>query len=1335
MRQVIAARRRPDRSRIAECRSRSLRARRCASVLALSCLLVGLSGSVAYAVPVDVNPNTSDNTNPNASTGGRANHMATSPGNNDIFYLAGEYGGIFKTTDAGVNWTRLNGHLPVMAWDVEVKPTDANLVIGTSWYDGRVVPASGIQRSTDAGATWAHPATSWPNPALEGTANDNTPAGWSCNATARVEPSAFGISIQGNTVAVGTNCGLALSTDSGATFTFIDPTPANAASNMWDVLVQPGIIDVCGNDGHRRSTDGGATWTGGGGGLPTGRCSLAVSPDESDVLFVYGSDNNVYESDNAGGAWTNLGNPQPQGRIPFVVTNQRADTAGPTNKFDLWAGDVQLFSADCTTPADVTNTTTRRCPTSGSWVNRQNGAHWDGGDLLFDSEDADGVDACPVLYSSDGGVHRNTIAASPGCQNPTWTRSNVGYHGLWLWTMDGANRAGAANEDILFGTQDNGTFTTTTAGNNPPTWSNPECCDTFDVLSTPTLSLGSVCCFGAGRFNRLNRAGAAYAGPTEINYPGGGVINGFTWGHRLAGYGTQDNNVALLMSDGLYITDDIQATPIVWTELPDVPGIANACSVETSMEGTTPVFFVQIGQCTGRGDDQLWRYEDIVTTNSWDRIDDNGTLSSGIGIFAVDPNNDDRLYVSDTAGASIRMMRSTDGGTTWTQDAELDTLMTGNGVFKYENTLGPSTNKGGAGAAFQGYPQPVLLSYSQVNGNTIVAGGVDSGVFVSTDGGTNWGLVSDGPNVVGTGRLPRPRYAYFDDEPGGATTTVYVGTQGRGVWRITLAAPTAEANGPYNTVEGTDVTLSAAGSTGTGLTYAWDFDGDGDFDDATGISPSFTLVGQDGVFPVCVKVTNSDGAFATDCSTVTVTNVAPTVNAIASNEPQNEGSTVTVSGTITDPGWLDPLTATINWGDGSGTVALTGVVENVRPNASLTYTNVGHEYGTDGVYEVKICAADDDTTNNCTTRNVTVLNVRPTVGPITTNSPKPENTAITISGVITDPGWLDPLTATVNWGEPGGVAVPLAGVLENVKPDATFTYTNVNHTYGDDGVFTITICAADDDTTGNCNSTNVTITNVNPTATIDETGTTNVNGTPVFFAHIGQPVAFKGRSTDPGSDDLTLRWNWDDGGAPIDASTFYPNNPGIVPDPDPSPTINPRDVTDNKSHAFGLACAYDVEFSALDDDGGSALDTVKVIITGNPANHDKSAGFWAHEYQSASGDEINPITLACYLEITGFLSRVFNEIRNASTFAAARSVLNDGPNSARDRFDRVLLTNWLNFANGAFEYTQLMDTNFNGTPDTQFGVAMGNAETVRLNPASTTAQIDAQRKILQSFDS
>jgi hypothetical protein len=586
-------------------------------------------------------------------------------------------------------------------------------------------------------------------------------------------------------------------------------------------------------------------------------------------------------------------------------------------------------------------------------------------------------------------------------------------------------------------------------------------------------------------------------------------------------------------------------------------------------------------------------------------------------------------------------------------------------------------------------------------------------------------------------------WSVFAEHEMGNTATV--GTaQGLGTTATDVPAEcnvTASAGGSYTTQEGTNVTLSAAastpGSAAGPLTYAWDFNNDGVFDDATGVSPPFTNVGDNGVFPVKVKVTgnNGDGFSAISAATnVTVTNVNPTVNTINGGAPQPEGTPVTVSGTITDPGWLDSLTATINWGDGSPTVALSGSTENDKPDATFTYPNVSHAYGDNGVKKITVCGTDDDGGSNCNTRDVTILNVPPTAGPITTTGPKLENTAIKISGTITDPGWLDTLTTTVDWGDGAGPQT-LTGSTEHDPPDLTFTYTNVSHTYGDDGTFTITVCGEDDDGGGGCSLTMVTITNVNPTATIDETGTTNVNGTPVFFAHAGQTVAFKGNSTDPGSDDLTLRWNWDDGAPAIDASTLFLNNSAINPDPDPSPTINPRNVNDSKPHAFGQACFYNVGFSALDDDAGSAADSVAVIITGSAANHDKSAGFWAHEYQSASGDEISPVSLACYLKIAGFLSRVFDEVRNASTFAAARSVLNDGPDSARDRFDRVALTNWLNFANGAFEFNELMDTNGNGTPDTTFGNAMKNAETVRLNPAATTSQIDAQRKILQSFDS
>lgn len=112
---------------------------------------------------------------------------------------------------------------------------------------------------------------------------------------------------------------------------------------------------------------------------------------------------------------------------------------------------------------------------------------------------------------------------------------------------------------------------------------------------------------------------------------------------------------------------------------------------------------------------------------TWNRIDNNDGLTGGFGIFAADPNDPNTMYASNLAPGGPQMVFSTDGGTTWDPDPELDVLMTGNGVFPYINQRGPSTNRGGAGAVFQGYPQPSLLAYSPVDGDVILAGGQDSG--------------------------------------------------------------------------------------------------------------------------------------------------------------------------------------------------------------------------------------------------------------------------------------------------------------------------------------------------------------------------------------------------------------------------------------------------------------------------------------------------------------------------------------------------------------------------------------------------------------------------------
>jgi hypothetical protein len=71
--------------------------------------------------------------------------------------------------------------------------------------------------------------------------------------------------------------------------------------------------------------------------------------------------------------------------------------------------------------------------------------------------------------------------------------------------------------------------------------------------------------------------------------------------------------------------------------------------------------------------------------------------------------------------------------------------------------------------------------------------------------------------------------------------------------------------------------------------------------------------------------------------------------------------------------------------------------------------------------------------------------------------------------------------------------------------------------------------------------------------------------------------------------------------------------------------------------------------------------------------------------------------------------------------------------NAGEIFDKQLLAAWLNLANGAFDLTTQVDTTGDGVPDVSFANAVAQAEAVRSNPASTKAQILAQKDILENI--
>src|SRR5262249_36121189 len=155
-------------------------------------------------------------------------------------------------------------------------------------------------------------------------------------------------------------------------------------------------------------------------------------------------------------------------------------------------------------------------------------------------------------------------------------------------------------------------------------------------------------------------------------------------------------------------------------------------------------------------------------------------------------------------------------------------------------------------------------------------------------------------------------------------------------------APTANAGGPYTIHEGDSLTLNASASSdpdGDQLTYFWDVNGDGNFNDAAGVNPTLSwqqlqaLGINDGPasFNVYVRVDDGHGHVVTStATTLTVFDTAPTLT-ISGNASVDEGSPYALSLAASDPG-ADPITSwTVNWGDGN--------VETIVGNpASVTHT-------------------------------------------------------------------------------------------------------------------------------------------------------------------------------------------------------------------------------------------------------------------------------------------------------------------------------------------------------------------------------------------------------------
>jgi hypothetical protein len=101
------------------------------------------------------------------------------------------------------------------------------------------------------------------------------------------------------------------------------------------------------------------------------------------------------------------------------------------------------------------------------------------------------------------------------------------------------------------------------------------------------------------------------------------------------------------------------------------------------------------------------------------------------------------------------------------------------------------------------------------------------------------------------------------------------------------------------------------------------------------------------------------------------------------------------------------------------------------------------------------------------------------------------------------------------------------------------------------------------------------------------------------------------------------------------------------------------------------------------------------------------------------------------------MSAVFDEERDGTdSFEEATDVLwtNDSRGRMYHLLDRQLLTAWLNFANGGIAWDEMVDTDWDGVPDTAFSTAVAAAEAVRLDVDATRQALEEQKDILESIN-
>jgi PKD repeat protein len=206
--------------------------------------------------------------------------------------------------------------------------------------------------------------------------------------------------------------------------------------------------------------------------------------------------------------------------------------------------------------------------------------------------------------------------------------------------------------------------------------------------------------------------------------------------------------------------------------------------------------------------------------------------------------------------------------------------------------------------------------------------------------------------------------ATLQDDGGTARGGVDTGTPQ--IFQITVYpvndTPLVDAGGDQSGAEGQVLTFSGTFTdpenpsslhqplsiTGDPEAIVWDF---GDGHSSNGSLTAQHAYGDNGAYTATLLVVDDEGGGDWDTLTVEVSNAATRLGAFPDLEAE-AGQVLTVTGVLTDPGYLDTHAVVITWTDGQTTTLALGAEER--------QFSAPHTYGQAGEYAVTVKATDKD---------------------------------------------------------------------------------------------------------------------------------------------------------------------------------------------------------------------------------------------------------------------------------------------------------------------------------------------------------------------------------------